>query len=92
MWRAVTVQAHSPSTSDTAMSAPHCASSSHRLKTRNETQPHKVPTVPGALGDRPLPRPSASQCAGWPAMKRALGRIDAVVMRWSCGGYAVNVR
>ena len=38
------------------------------------SQAHSVPTVPGARGDSPLPKPSAIQCAGCSAMKAALAR------------------
>jgi hypothetical protein len=36
-----------------------------------------VPTVPGATGDSPLPKPSAIQWAGWRSMKRTVGFTGA---------------
>src|SRR5205085_182382 len=79
MLRAVTVQAHHPSGSDSATRPPRCAGVSHCWSTRNTIQAQKVPQVPGAKGARPEPKPSASTCAGCDSMNAAVGR---------CGGSA----
>src|SRR6478672_2787074 len=39
-----------------------------------------VPAVPGAIGDRPAPNPSAMKCAGCETRKRASGRSGEVVV------------
>ena len=52
-----------------AMAQP--AVSSQGSSARKLAQPHSVPTVPGALGESPLPKPKATQCAGSRSMKRA---------------------
>ena len=72
---AVRVQAHWPATKPAAINQPHCAGPSQRLSTRKAAQAHSVPTVPGALGDRPAPKPKASQRAGWRRMKAKLARM-----------------
>ena len=74
MFLAVTVQAHQPSGSDAAIKTAQRASFIHGASTTNASHAHKVPVVPGALGLRPEPKPSASRCAGCDSMKRALGR------------------
>ena len=74
---AVRVQAQTPTTSEAPITAPQPAACSQRSKTRNATHAHNVPTVPGAHGDRPLPKPSAIQREGWRRMKVALARCGS---------------
>ena len=74
---AVTVQAHQPTSTATGSSTAQCRSVSQRSSTTKLSQAHSVPTVPGAAGLSPLPKPSASQCAGWARMKAAVGRTGA---------------
>jgi len=66
--RAVWVQAQTPTPMPTAISKSHCPSFKNGSKTKNATHDHKVPTVPGATGDSPLPMPKAIDRAGWPSM------------------------
>ena len=81
MWRAVRVLAHQPSPKVVAMISPHCASpgAQTKLMHRNANQAHSVPAVPGAIGLRPEPKPSATRWAPWrnrkpgPARRRAGG-------------------
>ena len=49
-------------------------SSSSGAARRRRARRSSVPTVPGATGDRPLPKPSATRCAGWATRKRQPGR------------------
>jgi hypothetical protein len=42
--------------------------------TKKATQAHKVPTVPGAQGDKPEPSPNAIHRAGCRLMNCAVGR------------------
>src|SRR5512143_2942874 len=41
---------------------------------QNSGRPSSVPTVPGALGASPLPKPNAIRCAGWPRRNWKSGR------------------
>ncbi|KDA51789.1 hypothetical protein L963_1189 [Leuconostoc mesenteroides subsp. cremoris T26] len=59
---------------DTRITQPITALESQRCMTRNATQAHSVPTVPGAKRDRPEPKPSAMRCAGCESRKRSVGR------------------
>jgi hypothetical protein len=43
------------------------------LNNANDSHANRVPDVPGMIGDKPLPNPWASICAGCPSMKRAVG-------------------
>ena len=79
MWRAVTVQAHQPTGSASAISRPRPSGVSHSGSTRKASQPHSVPTVPGAVGDSPLPKPRARKWAGWASRKRTPGRRGGAV-------------
>jgi hypothetical protein len=40
----------------------------------NNNQPNNVPTVPGTMRERPLPKPSDKIWAGWDSMKFTPGR------------------
>ena len=71
---AVTVQAHQPSKKAAAISSPSCELESHCCRATKHSQAHSVPTVPGATGLKPEPKPSAITCAGCASMKRAVGR------------------
>ena len=42
-----------------------------------DAHPHKLPTVPGALGDKPEPKPKAIAWAGCLNMNAAEARIGA---------------
>ncbi|MNR41544.1 hypothetical protein D3C85_1599400 [compost metagenome] len=57
----------------------HVDGSIHIEITTNDSQPYNVPTVPGLTGDSPEPKPSAMARAGWPSMKRAVGRVTRAV-------------
>ena len=46
-----------------------------------------MPTVPGAIGDNPLPKPSAMTCAGCDSRKRHVGLRGA----FATGGFNVGV-
>ena len=48
-----------------------------RVTVQLATQAHKVPTVPGALGLRPEPNPSATRCSGCCSIKDQLARRGA---------------
>ena len=59
MLRAVVVQAHQPKPRETKIKAA-CAGCDKLLWISNhEAQPQRLPTVPGALGDKPEPKPKA---------------------------------
>ena len=45
---------------------------------QNNGKPSNVPTVPGALGLKPVPKPKASRCAGWDNKKRRVGLLEVV--------------
>lgn len=51
------------------------SSFSHGLNNRKEAQAKRVPKVPGANGDRPLPKPQAIRCAGCENKKRSEGGL-----------------
>ena len=53
------------------------AAPSPRPSATQASHAHSVPTVPGALGDRPEPKPSAMACAGCASMKRTVGHCGA---------------
>ena len=78
MWRAVTLQAHQPTGSDSRISQPKPAGDipgTQRCNMTKTAQAHNVPDVPGAKRERPDPKPSAIQCAGCAAMNAKVGRI-----------------
>ena len=86
--RAVVVQAHQPTSAPPAISRPICAALSQGMSTRNDIQPHSVPTVPGANGERPEPKPSAMAWAGCESMKAALARRGALMAGAAAAGVA----
>src|ERR1700710_1507609 len=73
---AVKPQNQQPATNPTAISTAHSATVRCGLNTTNDTHANSVPTVPGAIGDKPLPKPSDRICSGCDSMKRALVRRD----------------
>src|SRR5471030_1404406 len=73
---AVKPQNQQPATKPTAISTAHSATVRCGLNTTNDAHANKVPTVPGAMGDKPLPKPSDKICSGCDSMKRALVRRD----------------
>src|SRR5471030_1507585 len=73
---AVKPQNQQPATKPTAISTAHSATVRCGLNTTNDAHANKVPTVPGAIGDKPLPKPSDRMCSGCDSMKRALVRRD----------------
>ena len=79
MCRAVTLQAHQPTGSDSRISQPNWAvdSPAQRCNSKNTAHPHSVPEVPGARRVKPEPKPSAIQCAGCAAMNLKVGRSTA---------------
>src|SRR5574343_868536 len=81
MWRAVTVQAHQPPRVLKTMSRPICRGVANQAcNTKKASQAHSVPTVPGALGERPAPKPRAMQWAGWASRKRGPGRSEGMAL------------
>src|SRR6202012_4312498 len=83
---AVKPQSPHPATNPTAISTPHSATVRYGLNTPNDSHANKVPAVPGAMGDKPLPNPSDTMCSGCDSMKRTLARRAGGVCRsWPSG-------
>ena len=55
-------------------------SPSQALMGKNVAQATTVPTVPGANGDKPLPKPQAMKCAGWVKRKRSGGALLTLIL------------
>ena len=79
MARAVCVHAHQPTNKPARLIAPQPAKPGARKRSTstNSAQPARVPAVPGATGDSPLPNPSAINREGWNPMKRQVARRGA---------------
>src|ERR1700729_52956 len=69
---AVKPQNQQPATNPTTISAAHSATVRCGLNATNDAHANSVPTVPGAIGERPLPKPSDRMCNGCVSIKRAL--------------------
>mmetsp|Transcript_49604 Transcript_49604/g.116493 ORF Transcript_49604/g.116493 Transcript_49604/m.116493 type:complete len:216 (-) Transcript_49604:128-775(-) len=74
------VQAHQPTRVPMPISSAQARSFIQGAISTATSQAHSVPTVPGAFGLRPLPKPSAIQRAGWRHMKAGVGRTGAPLM------------
>src|SRR5215475_14027021 len=82
---AVKPQMPMPATKPTAIRMPHSMTVSLALNAANDAHANSVPTVPGAMGDRPLPKPSDRICKGCDSMKRAVARRGRGARGWPCG-------
>ena len=83
--RAVTVHAHQPTGSEQPITQAHATSLIQGAISINAAQAHRVPEVPGAMRERPEPRPSAMAWAGCDSMKRSVGRATGAGRPGSCG-------
>jgi len=71
---AVKLQMPMPATKPTTIRMPHSMTVNCALNAANDAHAKSVPNVPGAIGDRPLPKPSDKICNGCDSMKRAVAR------------------
>jgi hypothetical protein len=71
--------ASTPPTKQRTEKAEHLEVAHRWRRSGNDAHAKRVPTVPGARGDRPLPKPQATRCAGCASRKRSEGGLAKVI-------------